>query len=116
MPREALGDAHHEPPVDDHRAGGGTDKHDLALDLAERDEEEARGVLPLGEAPDELPRLALGGVGQIGHAVEVDEDDAAAALHIRHAATGESMPPESSAATVPPEPTGRPPGPALRSE
>ena len=34
---------------------------------------------------------------------------------MRQAATGESMPPESSAATVPLPPTGRPPGPGRRS-
>ncbi len=34
---------------------------------------------------------------------------------MRHDATGESMPPESSAATVPEEPTGSPPGPGRRS-
>jgi hypothetical protein len=34
---------------------------------------------------------------------------------MRHAATGESMPPESSAATVPEAPTGSPPGPSARS-
>ena len=77
----ALGDAHHEAPVDRDPRGRRDRQDDLALDLAERDQEQARGVLPLGEALDELPRLALGGVGQIGHAVEVDEDDAAPALH-----------------------------------
>ena len=34
---------------------------------------------------------------------------------MRHAATGESMPPEMSAATVPLAPTGSPPGPGRRS-
>ena len=34
---------------------------------------------------------------------------------MRQAATGESIPPESSAATVPLAPTGRPPGPSIRS-
>ena len=33
---------------------------------------------------------------------------------MRQAATGESIPPESSAVTVPAVPTGRPPGPATR--
>jgi hypothetical protein len=35
---------------------------------------------------------------------------------IRQAATGESIPPESSASTRPDEPTGRPPGPGSRSK
>ena len=34
---------------------------------------------------------------------------------MRHAATGESIPPDSNAATVPLAPTGSPPGPAMRS-
>ena len=35
---------------------------------------------------------------------------------IRQAATGESMPPESSAITLPPTPTGSPPGPRTSSK
>ncbi len=81
MAGQALRDAHHEPPVDHHPRGRRDREHDLALDLAERDQEQAREVLPLGEARHQLAHLAAGKVGQVRCAVEVHEHHAAAALH-----------------------------------
>src|SRR2546422_1051016 len=69
------------PPIGDDARGRRDREDDLALDLSERDQEQARLVLPRGEPLDERPRLRLRRRRQVRHAVEVHEHDAAAALH-----------------------------------
>ena len=97
-PRDLLGDAQHQPPIDDdaHRAGDG--EHDLLLDVAERDEIQPRPLLPRRQQPDELARLLRStratGWDSCGSA---RSSTAQPRFIIRCAATGESMPPGQQA-------------------
>src|SRR5262245_12411003 len=84
---ERLGDPHHETPVDDDAQRRRDCKHDTLLDLAERDEEQARSILILGEDLNELTRLFLRCSRQDGIAVKVNEDHPAAPAH--HAPCGD---------------------------
>jgi hypothetical protein len=65
--------------------------------------------------PRQLRDLVDGGAVLEGERVEVDGDDVQPRFIMRQAATGESIPPESSAATRPELPTGKPPAPGWRS-
>jgi hypothetical protein len=81
VPGQALRDADHEAAVDHHPGRRGHREHDLALDLPEWHQEQAREVLPLGEAGHQLAHLAAREVREVRGAVEVHEDHPAAALH-----------------------------------
>src|SRR5262249_9131141 len=79
--RQHLRDADHHPPVEDDPERSRDRRNDLALHLAERHQKEGRLELPLRELPHELPGLLLARAVEEGHAVEVDEVDAAPAAH-----------------------------------
>ncbi len=78
---QALRDADHQPAVDHDAERRRHRQHDFPLDLTEGHDEQARVVLPLGQPRHELARLAAREIRQVGRAVEVHEDHAAAAPH-----------------------------------
>ena len=81
LARDLLGDPHHQPAVDDDPQRRRHAQRDLLLDLAERHQEQPRMELEPGEQPRELARLLLRRARQDRVAVEVHEQDPAAAPH-----------------------------------
>src|SRR3989454_12353917 len=79
--RQRLRDAEHHASVEDDAERASHGGHDLPLHLAERHQVEVRLEPPGGEQPPELARLLLARAVEEGHAVEVDEIDAAAPPH-----------------------------------
>ena len=77
----AVRDAQHQAPIDDHPHRARHRERDLALDLAERHEQQPGAQLEAAEMLHQLARLVLGGSGQERIAVKVHEGDSAAAPH-----------------------------------
>ena len=86
-PRDALGDAQHQPAVDHHAHRAGTDSTTCCWISPNGDEIELRAVLPLRQELHQLARLFLRRARQDRIAVEVHEGHRAAALH--HAMRGD---------------------------
>ena len=78
---ERLGDADHKAAVGDDAERAGRFEDDLVLDAGERNEEQARVVLPCVEERREVFRLAAGAPLDEREGVKVDEDGLAAAPH-----------------------------------
>ena len=112
-PRDALGDAEHEAPVDDHPERRGHRQHHPALDLAESHHVEPRLELAAGQQGRDLRHLVLGRAGQDGVAVEVDESDAAAALDHPPRRHRRVDAPRQQARDPAARPAGQAPGPRL---
>ena len=110
--RDPLGDAQHQPAVDHDAHRRRHRQQHLLLDFAERHQIETRPVLPARQQRHQLARLLAAtratGSGSCGSA---RTSTVQPRFIIRHAATGESMPPESRHTTRPAVPVGSPPGP-----
>ena len=110
-PRNPFRDPEHHAPIDDHSQRAGHAQRHLPLQLAKWHEVETRSELIARQQPRQLARFVLRGARQKRIAVKVHERRPQPRRIMRHAATGESMPPESRPATRPAVPTGSPPGP-----
>ena len=78
---ERLGDADHKAAVGDDAERAGRFEDDLALDAGERDEQQARVVLPCVEERCKVFRLAARAPLDEREGMKVNEDDSAAAPH-----------------------------------
>ena len=113
-PGQRLRDAHHEAPVHDHAGRRREGEDDLALDVAERHQEQPEACCHAVSVSTSSRALRREVSGRYGTLWKWTKTTRAPRFIRRQAATGESIPPESRAATVPPVPTGSPPGPGRR--
>src|SRR5262249_41872803 len=87
LSREFLGDAHHQPAVQDNPKGRRRAKDHLALDLAKRYEVQPGIKLVAGEQFNEFAHLLLRGAAYIGASVKMHEDRSTSSFH--HSVSGD---------------------------